>query len=248
MKRSGTNDRDVEQVAFRTRGSHVKIRSILATSLVSTLAATVAADKIDDPMGMSTHSVNSNTSFFTIHDSQSIEYTTPSQESQRLSSMVGGVYCARMGVTDSSDSEKYQIDKIVFDWCNRELFSPFGMSAYGTTSVNFDIQDDAMISLGLTPDSSLLAGGAGWDIRLTDASGILIGAISEDSQPFLLQAGGNYTIEFSMNGDDTRTLGGATLEWGVEMAYASSPAVVPGAGGLALCLGFGGRRRRRRRI
>jgi hypothetical protein len=223
----------------------VKFRNLIATILASSVVATVAADKIDDPMGLATHSIESATSFFTLHDSQSIEYITPSNESQRLSSMVGATYCARMGVTTGAESEKYQVDKVVFDWCNRELFSPFGLSAYGSTAVNFDVQSDAMISLGFTPDSSLLASEADWTIELSDESGTLLGTL-EDAQPFLLESGMNYTLEFSMSGSDTRTVGGTTLEWGVEMAYASTPAVVPGAGGLALCLGFGGRRRRRR--
>ena len=89
---------------------------------------------------------------------------------------------------------------------------------------------DATLSLGLP--------------RMNE-SGTLLGTL-EEAQPFLLESGMNYTLEFSMSGSDTRTVGGTTLEWGVEMAYASTPAVVPGAGGLALCLGFGGRRRRRR--
>jgi len=225
----------------------VKIRNIIpAASLVCALSAPCAADKIDDPMGLSTHSVHSSTSFVTVHDIDSLEYEAPSADFQRLTTMVGATYCARTGVTARMESEKSRIDTVVFDWCNRELFSPFGLSAYGSSSVGFSVHDDAMIGLGLIPDFSLLADDAIWNISLSDANGALIGTLDEGSEGFLLEAGGEYSIEFSMVGSDTRTLDGATLEWGVQMAYASSPAVVPGAGGLALCLGFGGRRRRRR--
>ena len=225
----------------------MKIRNIIpAASLLCALSATCAADKIDDPLGLSTHSVYSNTSFVTLYDTQTLEYEAPSSESQRLSTMVGATYCARTGVTARMESEKSRIDTVVFDWCNRELFSPYGLSAYGSSSVGFSVHDDAMIDLGFIPDSSLLADDAVWNISLSDADGAVIGTLDEGSDAFLLQAGGEYSIEFSMVGSDTRTLDGATIEWGVQMAYSSSPAVVPGAGGLALCLGFGGRRRRRR--
>ena len=225
----------------------MKIRKIIpAASLVCALSATCAADKIDDPMGLSTHSVHSSTSFVTVHDIQSLEYEAPSTDFQRLTTMVGATYCARTGVTARMESERSRIDTVVFDWCNRELFSPFGLSAYGSSSVGFSVHDDAMIGLGFIPDLSLLADDAIWNISLSDANGGLIGTLDEGSEGFLLQAGGEYSIEFSMVGSDTRTIDGGTLEWGVQMAYASSPAVVPGAGGLALCLGFGGRRRRRR--
>ena len=225
----------------------MKIRNIIpAASLVCALSAPCAADKIDDPMGLSTHSVHSSTSFVTVHDIDSLEYEAPSADFQRLTTMVGATYCARTGVTARMESERSRIDTVFFDWCNRELFSPFGLSAYGSSSVGFSVHDDAMIGLGLIPDFSLLADDAIWNISLSDANGALIGTLDEGSEGFLLEAGGEYSIEFSMVGSDTRTLDGATLEWGVQMAYASSPAVVPGAGGLALCLGFGGRRRRRR--
>lgn len=225
----------------------MKIRNIIpAAGLMCALSATCTADKIDDPLGLSTHSVSSNTSFVTIHDTQTVEYEAPSTDSQRLTTMVGATYCARTGVTARMESEKSRIDTVVFDWCNRELFSPFGLSAYGSSSVDFSVHDDAMIGLGFIPDTSLLADDALWSISLSDANGAMIGTLDEGSEAFLLQAGGEYRIEFSMVGSDTRTLNGATLEWGVQMAYASSPAVVPGAGGLALCLGFAGRRRRRR--
>ena len=116
------------------------------------------------------------------------------------------------------------------------------------------LNDDALLNMPYMfctrdtshSDMSTLNDDAIWNISLSDANGALIGTLDEGSEGFLLQAGGEYSIEFSMVGSDTRTLDGATLEWGVQMAYASSPAVVPGAGGLALCLGFGGRRRRRR--
>ena len=213
---------------------------------MSLASMTCTAEKIEDPLGMSTHSVHSSTSFVTVHDTQILDYESPSTEAQRLSSMVGATYCARTGVTAMMESAKSRIDQVVFDWCNRELFSPFGMTASGSSSLEFSVHDEAMIGLGFIPDTNLLANDAEWSIRLTDEHGALIGTLDEDSEPLLLHAGGMYCIEFEMQGDDTRTEDGATLEWGIQMAYATSPAVVPGAGGLALCLGFAGRRRRRR--
>ena len=207
---------------------------------------TCTADQIDDPLGMSTHRAHSSTSFVTVHDTQLLEYETPSQEALQLSSMVGATYCARTGVTASMAPAESEIDQVVFDWCNRELFSPFGMTASGSSSLEFSVHDEAMIGLGFIPDSSLLANDAEWSIRLTDEDGGLIGTLDEVSESALLLAGGVYCLEFTMQGADTRTEDGVTLEWGIQMAYASSPAVVPGAGGLALCLGFAGRRRRRR--
>ena len=206
---------------------------------------TCTADTIEDPLGLSTHSIHSSTSFVTVHDTQSIEYEAPSLEAQQLGSMIGATYCAGTSVTAGMSSANSGVDQVVFDWCNRELFSPFGMTASGRSSIEFSVHDQTMIGLGFIPDTSLLANDAEWSIRLTDGNGVLIDTLDEVSESLLLLAGGVYALEFTMQGDDTRTVDGTTLEWGIQMAYATSPAVVPGAGGLALCLGIAGRRRRR---
>ncbi len=233
--------------SFSNEGADVRIGHILsATCLMALSSMTCTADTIEDPLGLSTHSLHSSTSFVTINDTQSLEYEAPSQEAQQLGSMIGATYCAGTSVTASMSSADSGVDQVVFDWCNRELFSPFGMTASGSSSLEFSVHDEAMIGLGFIPDTSLLANDAEWSIRLTDEDGGLIDTLDAVSDSLLLLAGGIYCLEFTMQGADTRTVDGSTLEWGIQMAYASSPAVVPGAGGLALCLGFAGRRRRRR--
>ena len=211
------------------------------------LSAPLHAGDMLDPVSLLTHEVCAETTYYVIDDSEAWTFSPASSLAECAHSQVGDYNCARLLATTQCLDPEAEIDLVSFEWMNQNMHSDmFGFTATGTASTKVSLASDAIISLKEIENIDMLSDSADWSIELYDHEDTLIGSLGDGTNTLSLTKDLEYELVFTIGGLSTLTTDGSTVNWGIHMEYAGDFGVVPGAGGLALILGFGRRPRRRR--
>jgi len=222
-----------------------KIRNTCGLLVVS-VALPLHAGEVADPVGMLTHELCAETRFYMFGDEDVQLFSPASSLAECARAQVGSFNCAQLtAMTQCLDPDQVS-DMVAFTWINHNMHSDtFGLTATGTAMTTISLASDAIISLDAIDNIDMLDDDAKWSIDVFDEDDLLVGSLlGEDS--LSLEKEMEYDLVFTIGGSNTLTTGGSTVSWDIRMEYSSDYSAVPGAGGLALVLGFGGRRRRRR--
>ena len=214
-------------------------------ALLATCASSLSAEEIGDPIGLVTHEQTAKISYWTMSDSRAHEFAPASALSECLHAEIGEEWWSRIGTIAQCSDTSIHDDLLQFEWANENLsFPDYGVTATGSSMTCFSTSSDAVIRLDTIANLGDLAGSAEWSIEIVSGFDV-VGTLEEVGDAFQVVKDVEYQLVFTMGGLDTRTTDGSTVSWRMAVAYGQG--VVPGSGGLAMLVGLGAGRRRRRR-